>query len=224
MFEALAPPARVVVHHQRSLRLGVAERLQGIGVVKGVVVGGEKGVVVAVSDRFAGDFSAGNDRDAVFRGRLLRQLHREVQVGLDALFVGGFPDDVVVEGFGAFGDIAFQEMQHLAFVAAVLHVVGDRQHVQTVVPGFAHAEFGRAVAVRIDRVGVQVGLVDRVAVHLGQYEFRALSRHAPGVARDVGIVGVGVVMLCGCGAGSRESGEEKQCFFHGMGSWGWIRK
>ena len=63
---------------------------------------------------------------------------------------------------------------------------------------------------------VQVGFVDVVAVHLGQYEFRALCGDAPGVARDVGIVGVGVVALRACGACRRECGGEKQQFFHGV--------
>ena len=103
-----------------------------------------------------------------------------------------------------------------AFVAAVFHVFGDRQHVQAVVPRFADAEFGRAVAVGVDRVGVQVGFVDVVAVHLGQYEFRAQCGAAPGVARDVGIVGGGVVALRACGACRRECGGEKQQFFHGV--------
>ena len=216
VFEALAPPARMVVHHQRPLRLGVAERLQGVGGVEGVVVRGEKGVVVAVGDRFAGDLGAGNDRQTVFSGGLPGQFHREVQIRLDAPFVGAPPDDVVVYGLRTFGNVAFEEVQHLAFVAAVFHVFGDRQHVQTVVPRFADAEFGRAVAVGVDRVGVQVGFVDVVAVHLGQYEFRALCGDAPGVARDVGIVGVGVVALRACGACRRECGGEKQQFFHGV--------
>ena len=199
----------MVVHHQRSLRFGVAERLQGVGGVEGVVIRGEEGVVMAVGDRLAGDLGAGDDREAVFHGGFLRQFYREVQVGLDAPLVGRLPDDVVVEGFRAFGHIAFQEVEHLAFVAAVFHVFGDRQHIQAVVPRFAHAEFGRAVAVGIDRVGVQVGLIDRVAVHCGQYELRALRGDASGVARDVGIVGVGVVMLCACGA-NRSEGDGKE--------------
>ena len=136
---------------------------------------------------------SGNDRQTVFSGGLPGQFHREVQIRLDAPFVGAPPDDVVVYGLRTFGNVAFEEVQHLAFVAAVFHVFGDRQHVQAVVPRFADAEFGRAVAVGVDRVGVQVGFVDVVAVHLGQYEFRAL-----------------------CGACRRECGGEKQQFFHGV--------
>ena len=110
-----------------------------------------------------------------------------------------------------------------SFVAAVFDVVGDRQHVQTVVPRFAHAELGRAVAVRIDRVGVQVGFVGGVAVHLGQHEFHTLRGDAPGVARDVGIVGVGIVALCAHGACCREGDDEKQRFFHGLVVFGWYK-
>ena len=216
VFETFTAPARVVVHHQRPLRLGVAQRLQGVGGVDRIVVGGEKRVVVTVGDRFAGDFRARNDRDAVLRGRLLRQLYREVQVGPDSLLVGRFGDDVVIDRFGAFRNVTFEEVEHLALVAAVLHVFGDGQHVQTVVPRFADAEFGRAVAVRVDRMGVQVGLVDGVAAHFGQYELDALRGDAQRVARDVGIGGVGVVVLSGRGERRRQGSAEEEKFFHGI--------
>ena len=204
----------MVVHHQRPLRLGVAERLQRVGGVDGVVIGGEERIVVTVGDRFAGDFGAGNDRNAVVFRRLLRQFHGEIQIGLDAAFVGRFVDYAVVDGLRTFGDVPFQEIEHLAFVTAVLHVFGDRQYVQTVVPRFADAEFGRAVAVRIDRMGVQVGFVDGVAVYLGQHELGALRSDAKGVAGDVGVVGVDVVVLRGRSESRRQGGADDEQFFH----------
>ena len=65
-------------------------------------------------------------------------------------------------------------------------------------------------------MGVQVGLVDGVAAYFGQYELDALRGDAQRVARDVGIGGVGVLVLSGRGERRRQGSAEEEKFFHGI--------
>ena len=95
-------------------------------------------------------------------------------IGLNAAFVAGFSDQIVVDGLCPFGDISFEEVEHFPLEAAVLHMIGNGQDIESVVPGLTNTEFGGTVAVGIDRMGMEIGLVDVVSVDLRQNELGPL--------------------------------------------------
>ena len=85
------------MHNKGTLRAGIAERLQGILVVDGVVVGGKEGIVVTDGLGCTRNLNTGDDCKAIASCCRLGQTHGVVQVGLDAVSVGlARADDICI--------------------------------------------------------------------------------------------------------------------------------
>ena len=166
----------MVVHHQRTLRVSIAERLQWICVVNDVVIGGKERIEVTDGLGGAGNLNTGDDGKAIGLGSSLSQTYGIVQIRLDALLVGlTRADDVDVSGLCTLGKKIIQEINHLLLVGAILQMLGDSQHIQTLQPGLLNTELGRHAAIREDRVSVQIRLINREAIDLGENNLTTLT-------------------------------------------------
>ena len=214
LFERGATPAGVVVHNESPLRTSFTHRLGGIGVVDCIVVGGKESVVVTDGLGRASDLNTRNNGQSVALCGLACQLDGQIQIRGDTMLVGRLVDNAMILSLSPFGEDSAQRLNHISLVATILDVLGDSQHVQTVIPRLAHTKFGRAVAVRVDRVGVQIGLVDRIAIDLGQHKLDTLRRVVERVASDVGVFGVLVVVLRRRCRGDQQRGKQYYRTFH----------
>ena len=180
----------------------------------GVVILSEEGIEVTNGLGRAGNLNTGDDGESVTLGSSLSQTYGIVQIRLDTVLVGlTRTDDIGVGSLCTFGKKIIQEINHLLLVGAVLQVLGDSQHIQTLQPSLLNTELGRNATVREDRVGVKVGLKDRVSIHLRKDNLAALTRLVLMVAQQFGISGILIMCLGRCCRCHKQSSEEKK-FFH----------
>ena len=184
-----ATPARVIVNDECALCLGTAERLVAVGVVDGVVILGEDGVVVANGFGCARNLHTRHNGYAITLGGLLGKACGEIQIDLNATLLGAFVQQIGIHSLGALGQVTTQEVNHLLLIVAVLGVLGDSDSIQAIEPRLLHTILGCNVGIGEDGVGVQVGLIDVQPTHLRQDNLVAyLLVVRQGLARHLGVV------------------------------------
>ena len=130
---------------------------------------------MADNGRLTSNLGTGDNCNAVSLRCVLVQLHRIVQIRKNTCIGSLAADNVAVCGLHILGDVACKEIHHLTLVRTILHVLGNGDNVQTIVPSLLNAELGRNATIREDSVVVQVSLVDVEATHLRQHHLHALT-------------------------------------------------
>ena len=127
--------------------------------------------------RLASNLDTRNQSHIVSRSLLLRSLISYVEVGLNTILIGtGLVDPPVLRLLRSATVVALQEIEILLLALAALEMLGHRDNIQTIIPRFGHAAVGRNVTIRVNRVNMQIGLVDVISVHLGQKYLAARRR------------------------------------------------
>ena len=74
----------------------------------------------------------------------------------------------------SFGHVAFEKGEHIVGIFAIFKVVGDGDDVESIGPRFPYAQLGQDVPIGVEGVNVEVGLVDLVALDIGDDNLPAL--------------------------------------------------
>ena len=164
--------------------------------------------------RLACNLGTGDNSDAVSLSSILIQLYGVVQIRENTCIGSLATDNVAVCGLHILGNITCKEVHHLALIRTILHVLGNGNNVQTVVPSLLNTELRRYTTVRKDCVVVQIGLVDIEATYLRQNHLHALTALAIVETQHILICRIGVIELCRGRERSSQSHCQSKKFFH----------
>ena len=210
-------PARVVVSDECALLLCIADGLGIISRVDDVVVLGEECAVMTDVNRLARDLGTLDKGELrVVLCCLLCQLEREVQVRYDATLIGVNATRATsvdrVEALLLIWSIGLQEFEHIALLTTSLDVVGEGHNVESVNPSLLNTLGRRNLAIRVERVYVQIGSVAVQTINRREYKRSSNGCIAIHLCR-----GVRACIYAGSQA-KYEANGQNQCFFHSFNS------
>ena len=187
---------RMVVNDQSTLLASVADSLLGIGIVDFVDILDKERIEVTDRVLLTRNLNARNNQHIEALAILLRLLPRDIQIDHKASIVGRIARHQGVDWLGQSLVVTLGSLQELRLVGAVLHMVGNCDNIHTIVVGLLNSSTRRKMSIGVDGMGMQIGLVDSVAVHFR--EMQLCSSFCILAKNDLVLVarGLGRAILC----------------------------